>query len=171
MRSTWLHQLDLSLRGLVPFVFGLLLLLVMLAPWRLPDLGQVTPQLVLMAVFYWTIYRPDRLPYTATFVLGVLQDVFTSNPIGLSALVLLGVQAIVLAQRRFFLGKSFTVVWSGFALVATAAGVAAWLGACAFFGALVAPGPVAIQLLLTVFLYPPMTWVFGRIQGFMGHPL
>lgn len=169
MRSSWLHQVDLSVRGLLPFLFGLLFLFAMLAPWRVPGLGQVTPQLVLAAVFYWAIYRPDRLPYTATFVLGMAQDILTGNPIGLEALVLLAVQAIVLAQRRFFLGKSFVVVWWGFALVAAAAAFAGWLGSSAFFGALVAPGPVAMQVLLTILLYPPMTWILGRIHSLMSY--
>ena len=77
----------------------------------------MAPALPLIAVFYWTLYRPDLMPPVAAFVIGLLQDILGGLPLGVSACVLVGVHAAVNTQRRFFIGKSFAVVWLGFALV------------------------------------------------------
>ena len=170
MRAGWTRQLDQSLRGLLPFLVGLLLLFVMMAPWRLPGIGPIMPQLLLIAVFYWSIYRPDKLPYTASFVLGLTQDLLSGNPAGLSALVLLAVQVVVLNQRRFFVGKSFLVAWWGFSLMAAAAALLSWLAGSAFYGALLPPAPLAVQSVLTILFYPPVSWLLARVQALMGAP-
>ena len=83
-------------------------------PWRLPAFAEVTPAFAVMAVFYWTIYRPERLPYVATFGIGVLQDLLAGTPLGMTALLLLVVQGVVASQRTFFRGKPFLVIWWGF---------------------------------------------------------
>lgn len=163
----WLPSLDQALRALIPFTLTLFLVLLTVVPWRLAGFGPITPCLALIAVFYWSIYRPDRLPYTATFLLGLIQDLLSGSPVGLTSLVLLMVQGIVISQRRFFLGKSFLVVWWAFLLVAPAAALTGWAVSSLFFGSVLALGPVALQCLLAILLYPPLTWVLARAQTVM----
>ncbi|MBT4710871.1 MAG: rod shape-determining protein MreD, partial [Alphaproteobacteria bacterium] len=108
-----LRILRLLLPGLVTFVAVLLTVL----PLGIPFAAVVTPFLSLMAVYYWSIYRPDLLPPAAVFVLGVLQDILTGGPVGLLALVLLLVQALAVSQRRILLGQAFSVEWAGLLLI------------------------------------------------------
>lgn len=156
--------LQCTMRALVPPFVTLVIVLLSQLPYGAPYLPEVTPALSLIAVYYWSIYRPELLPAYAVFLIGLVQDILSGTPLGITALVLLVVHAIVSAQRRVFLGKTFLVEWWGFLLVAGGALAATWLIASLFFVALLPPGPVVVQLLLTVALYPPFMWVLSRIQ-------
>jgi rod shape-determining protein MreD len=154
-----LRILRLLLPGLVTFVAVLLTVL----PLGIPFAAVVTPFLSLMAVYYWSIYRPDLLPPAAVFVLGVLQDILTGGPVGLLALVLLLVQALAVSQRRILLGQAFSVEWAGLLLIAAGAGAVSWALACTYYLALVPPMPFVIQAGITAALYPLGSWVFNRV--------
>lgn len=166
MRSTttWVGRCELWLLGLTPVVLTLIMVFASAIPWQLPVFAPITPAFIVMAVFYWSIYRPDKLPYAATFLLGVFQDLLTGAPIGLTALVLLIVQSLVSVQRTFFHGKPFLVVWWGFSLVMPAAGLIGWVIGSAYLGALLPILPIVVQVVLTVLLYPIFSVLFGRVQ-------
>jgi len=156
------QRFNLYFWNLIPVATILLLVFVTVVPWRLPGFGAITPAFILMAVFYWSIYRPDQLSYVAVFCLGTVQDLLSGMPLGMTPLVLLIVQGILISQRRFLLGKSFFVVWCSFMIVALGAAILSWVVGTVFFGAPLAPVPIVVQVVMTVLLYPALTWLFGR---------
>ncbi len=164
MTAQPLQRVSLALRGTVPLLLSLLLVVVSVAFYGIPDLAPVTPSLATMAVYYWGIYRPDLLPAPAAFLIGLVQDILSGGPTGMMALILLLVHAVVVSQRRVFLGKSFLVGWWGLAIVAGGAAVLSWLVASAWFGSFLPVWPVVYQALLTVALYPCFTWLFGQVH-------
>ena len=167
MSPALVQRLNPYIWNSIPVATILLLVFIMIVPWRLPGFGPITPAFTLMAVFYWSIYRPDRLPYVATFCLGIVQDLLSGMPLGMTPLVLLIVQGILISQRRFLLGKSFLVVWWGFMIVAPTAAILSWTVGTMFFGALLAPVPIVVQVVMTVLLYPALTWLFDRAHQAM----
>lgn len=164
MYGTLWHRLDAWARKLLPFAMTVFLVMLSVTPLHIPGLGAVAPALSLIAVYYWAIFRPDLLPAPAVFAVGLFQDVLGGLPLGVTALAWLVVFGIVSSQRRFFLGKSFLVMWWGFVLIAAGVTAAMWLLLSALFGTLLASGPVVVQFLLTVALFPAFTWVFIRAQ-------
>ncbi len=162
-RSVWL-RLDTLARQLSPFALSLLLLVLHVVPLGVPGLPQVAPLLPLMAVYHWAIYRPDLMPPAAVFVIGLLQDALTGVPVGINAAVLLLVYGGVTAQRRFFVGKSFAVIWMSFAMVAAVAALASWLLAALYHVTLLDARPVLVQFLLTAAVYPALAWALVRWQ-------
>ena len=135
-----------------------------MVPLHIPGFARVAPLLPLIAVYHWAIYRPRLLPASAVFVIGVLQDTLTGTPIGVNALVFIGVYGVVLSQRRFFAGKSFAVVWLGFAVVAAGAALSSWILVSVSNLTLVAPLAVLFQYLMTLGVFPLLAWVFLRWQ-------
>jgi rod shape-determining protein MreD len=164
---TWFERTDIQLRGLTPFVFTLLMVLASALPWHLPSFAPVTPAFTAMAIYYWSIYRPDKLPYAATFSLAMLLDLLTGTPLGLSALVYLLLQVILNTQRTFFHGKPFLVVWWGFSLVMPGVALVSWIIASLYFNALVPPMPFIIQAVLTILLYPLFAVVLSALHRHM----
>ncbi|MFI5024523.1 MAG: rod shape-determining protein MreD [Alphaproteobacteria bacterium] len=157
-------QLDRAARRLFPFALSVLLVVLSVVPLPVPGYGLVVPSFALMAVYYWAIHRPDLLPAAAVFILGLLEDILTGSPTGLNTLVLLLVYGVMRNQRRPFLGKPFAVMWFGFFVVAPAASFGHWLFASALAGRLVPAHTAFIQCLLTLALYPWMTWLFAAGQ-------
>ena len=82
----------------------------------------------------------------------------------LEALVLLGAYSMVASQRRFFLGKSFVVMWWGFLLVAAGALAAEWALVSVLRGAIVDPRPVAVEFVMTLAFFPFVTWLLVWAQ-------
>ena len=165
--ATWMERTELQLRGLTPVTFTLLMVLASALPWHLPSFAPVTPAFAAMAIYYWSIYRPDKLPYAATFCLGLLHDLLTGTPLGLTALVYLLVQAVLNSQRTFFHGKPFLVVWWGFSLVMPGMALVSWIIASLYFNAWVPPLPFVIQAVLTVLLYPLFSLALGALHRHM----
>tara|TARA_Y100001960_G_scaffold258891_1_gene278535 strand:- start:2049 stop:2567 length:519 start_codon:yes stop_codon:yes gene_type:complete len=159
---TW-RQFGIRLRFLIPAVLTLMSVFVSVLPIGVFGFSEVTPFFALMAVYHWSIYRPELLPAPAVFVLGLLQDGLTGGPLGLFALILIIVCGLASMQRRTFLGKSFQVEWFGFLLVVLGATLVNWLISCVYFMTLVDPRLAVLQGILTLAIYPCIVWIFARI--------
>ncbi len=161
--SLWL-RVDALARRLTPFGLTLVLVILGVLPLHLPGYERVVPLLPLIAVYHWTIYRPELLPAYAVFVIGLLQDTLGGTPIGINAVVFLCVYGVVMSQRTFFIGKSFVIVWLGFALVAAGAVGLGWLLVSVYNMTLVRPHAALFQYLVTLGTFPILAWFFLRWQ-------
>jgi rod shape-determining protein MreD len=158
------HRLKRALAALTPALVTLALVFAAQLPYGIPHFAPVTPALALMAIYYWSIYRPEKLPLPAVFAIGLVQDALSGGPMGMIALMLVAVYGIGVSQRRFFLGKSFLVEWLGFVVIAAGAAIAAWLIASLYYATILDPRTFAAQGLLTAVFYPCMSWLFVRAQ-------
>ena len=158
------HRVEIGLRTAVPVVLALILTLVSTLRLGIPGLGPVMPLLPAIAVFYWAIYRPDLMPLTATFAIGLVHDSLTGAPLGMTSLVLLVLQGLSSSQRKFFHAKGPFISWFGFSLLMASAAVCAWFVATAYHFQFLDPVPVIIQFAITVAAYPLLAWPFGFIQ-------
>ncbi len=164
MRGGLWYRLDLFARNLWPVALTLVLVILSQIPVRLTDSTPVVPALAMIAVYYWTIHRPDLMPVWAVFLIGLFQDLLGGGPMAIGILTLLAVQAMVASQRRFFASASFFVIWLVFLLFAAGAQALLWLLASAYAGLALEPGPVAFQYLLTIAVYPCLAWIFAQAQ-------
>jgi rod shape-determining protein MreD len=155
-----LSRIDLALRSVTPFLLTLALILLGAMPLSMPVDVPITPAFGLMAVFYWSVYRPDLLPAVAVFALGLLQDLIAGAPLGITAVIWLAAFSIVLNQRKIFLGKPFAMSWWGFSMVAMAAGAARWLISSTLAGHLLDAHRMTAELASTVLLFPLSVWLF-----------
>ena len=55
------------------------------------------PEWVLIAVFYWSIERPDRVPMIFVWLLGLVLDVLQGSPLGINGLCLAAVVFVALS--------------------------------------------------------------------------
>ncbi|WP_114395407.1 rod shape-determining protein MreD [Oleisolibacter albus] len=158
------HRLDQTARHLLPSASTVLLMLVGMVPMQLPGWSSVAPPLALMSIFYWAVHRPDLLRPSVVFLIGVLQDLLSGTPLGLTPLAFVLSYWLLLTQRRFFLGTSFLVLWYGFALVAFGAGAVQWAVFSLIAVDLLDARPVAMQALLATVLFPIPAALFQRLH-------
>ncbi len=164
MRPLFLQRLDSSARAATPLVLSLVVVIVNLVPLRLPAFAVIAPDLVLMTVFYWTVHRPDLLRAWGAFVVGLLDDILTGTPLGVSSLVFLLVHWTIISQHRTFRGLSFALLWFGFAVIAAGA-KALIVGLALVVGhGLIDPTIVLAQYAFTVAMYPLVGLLMGRAQ-------
>jgi rod shape-determining protein MreD len=153
------------LRGALPFLLALLVVLVDLAPRPAAGGGGLAPFLTLAVVYFWSVYRPDLMTYPAVFGVGLAYDVLSGQPLGGTALALLLGRGVLIARHRFFYAKSFSVIWALFLLWAPAVESVRYAAAASLAGALVDPRPLVVQCALTVALYPALSWLLVRLYG------
>lgn len=105
----------------------ILFLLLNVVSFSMPHAGDFKPFFLLMAVYYWAIYRPTVMPVAYTFVLGLVFDQLANLPFGLSALIFVGLQTFVRRSRLFLMGQPYVMVWLGFAVTCFAYTLCFWL--------------------------------------------
>lgn len=162
MKSSLGQRLDNQARRLAPIAVTFVLVLLSAMPLHVPGLARIMPMLALIGVYHWTAYRPDLMPAPAVFAIGLFQDIVGGGPLGLYAAVFLLVHGGIVAQARFFVGKGFVVLWFGFALMAAAASLIAWVATMLFNAALMGPRALVYQYLLMVGVYPILSLWFLR---------
>jgi rod shape-determining protein MreD len=165
MTGTWLHQLDARLRTLLPLATALLAVLADVLPLLRVGPASVTPLATLCVAFFWSLYRTDLFGAGAAFATGLAHDALAGLPLGLTSLVLLLVRYVVVVQQRFFVARSFPVIWCCFVLLAMAALALRWALSCVWWGRLFAAQPTAVELLLTLALYPVATLLLARAHN------
>ena len=149
---------------LVPLATTFIIALVAVLPFPIPYYGLAAPSLTLIAVYYWMVFRPDLMPTIGLFAIGLVNDALAGAPLGLSSLIYLLAQTVILNQRRFLVGQSFWILWCGFALLAPSALLLNWLAVSLLREAPLAPLPTVAGSLLTVLIFPLLAWLLVRTQ-------
>src|SRR5260221_3993390 len=80
---------------LVPVVTLVVAAIATILPVRVPGYAALTPAFTLMAVYHWTIYRPDLLPPLALVAVRLAEDLLTGAPGCTRALLLLLARAFL----------------------------------------------------------------------------
>jgi rod shape-determining protein MreD len=163
MSGGFWFKLDQTGRNIAPVAMTALLMLLGMVPLYLPSYGVMAPSLGLMALYYWVLHRPDLLRPGTAFALGLLQDLLSGTPFGMNALVNTLVYWVILTQRRF-LATSFSMLWWGFGMIATGAGLVGWAAYSVLNATLLPFETVMVGVLFTVALFPAFAWLFIRVH-------
>ncbi len=157
--GTW-QKLDLVARRITPFLITFGLVVLSQVPMHLPAPVPVTPAFAFASIYFWTLHNPDMLPAPAVFAIGLLQDILSGVPIGLNAFTMLVAYGIIVSQRRFFFGRSFLVLWWGFAAMAVFTGLLQWIAISLLAGEFLSIAVIAIEQLTAMALYPVLAYFF-----------
>lgn len=167
MRPTATQRLDLWIRQSAPMVLTAILAVLSVITIGIPGYAAVVPGYTAMATFYWAVFRPDLQPSSALFLIGIMQDILTGTPLGLTAVSLLLLHALALSQRRALVTKPFLLTWLGFVVIQLPISIFAWLMMSVLQFRLIGPEPVLFQYLVTVLGFPVVAWVFVRIHRYV----
>lgn len=157
--------LDLSIKGfengirlLVPMALLAILFLLSVTSMSIPYAGSVRPALVLIAVYYWSIFRPTLMPPFLCFLVGLLLDIISGLPLGIHAIIFTLVQWTVRDQRKFLMAQAYMTTWAVFILVALGATFLQW-GLYGLVRLQWSPVmPVLVSVGVTILLFPVVTF-------------
>ena len=155
---------DNPVARLLPLVTTLLAVLISIQPVAIPGYAALTPAFTLMAVYHWTIYRPNLLPPALLFLVGLVQDLLAGAPPGTTALILLLARVGLLPYRRYFVDPPFPFVWAGFTLLTGGVMLLSWSLHCLLDRGVVDFRGTVFRAVLTISLFPVASFVLGRVQ-------
>lgn len=159
---------DFGLKSVLPFFTILLLIIIMVLPYNIPLIGDIMPFLTLIGVYYWSVFKPELVPVSVVFVLGLLQDILLGSPLGLMSLLLVVVQQFIFYQGRQFLERDFLFNWFVFVMIVIGFGVLSWGITSFYLRVFLNFVDVIGQILLTIAFYPVITGIFGWIKKAIG---
>jgi rod shape-determining protein MreD len=157
-------QLDSLVSRLLPVATTAAAAILSIQPVHIPVYAALAPAFMLMAVYHWAIYRPDLLPASAVFLIGVGHDLLAGGSPGVTAVVLLLARALVVRYRRWFPDRAFPFVWGGFTLLTAGAMLALWVLHSLLEAQAIEFRSSIFRIVLTVSLFPFASFLLGRTQ-------
>jgi rod shape-determining protein MreD len=163
-------KLQIYLRLCLPHMVTFIFILLNLSSPALPVAQFLKPDFVLMAVYYWAIYRPTIMPPAFIFCLGVIVDLLGGTPVGLYALTYLAAHWVTRDQRRFLMGQPFVTLWLGFMFISFAAFLIQW--GFYLLSELTVPliMPAIFRMFATIFIFPGVVMLLLNIHKLLPAP-
>lgn len=152
---------------IAPVLLTFILFVMNIIPHALPGYGTIKTDVLLVAIFYWSVHRPSLFPPWLCFVLGVIIDIYSSFPLGVTAFVYVLSQKFSNDQRKVFLGQPYYVSWIGFAVIC---GVGHLIRALVFY--LLQNRPIdtsqlGLSIALTIAIFPLITLILIAAHRWM----
>lgn len=163
------ERLSVTARFGVSYILIALFFLLNITAFSLPYIGAIKAPLILMAVYYWSVFRPTLLPPWIVFAMGVLFDLISGFPVGIYALVLLVVRWLVSDGRRYLMGQPFVMMWVGFIVVSIGATFTEWLLFSAINMQWVSIHSAGVNMALGVALFPALIVVLHMSHKILPH--
>ena len=89
-----LHILQNYSFNIVPAITVLLSIFLTFLPYKIGNISLFMPFLSLIAIYFWTLYLPQNLPYMLILIIGLFKDAVEANILGISALSFLLFQQV-----------------------------------------------------------------------------
>ena len=151
---TFSKKLEIFARFCVAYCLIVVFLMLDMISFNVPYFNEIRPSFTLMALFYWSIYRPSMVPPWLAFFLGLLIDIISGLPLGLNALLYVMVARIIQNQRKIFMGQLFVSIYIGYVLVSTGLATLEWGIFCLSGFEIVSFKPVMGSILLGFAFFP-----------------
>jgi rod shape-determining protein MreD len=164
LRPTVGQTIDLALRRSIPVALAVLLLFLGILPWNTHTLSPVNANLVLIPIYYWTLYRPRLMSVWSVAALGLLSDFLGGTMLGVNMLTFLVGWRVAVSQRKVFAGAPFIIVWGGFLLMSGVASLVQWLLVAARNEQIVNARPALVLYMIGAVAYPFCAYAFAWIQ-------
>ena len=140
------------------------------APFGLPGQPQLQAGFALGSVYFWSLFRPAAMPALIVFLLGLLLDLLTGAPIGVSSLTLLVTHAIALKLRFTLSRQGFLYVWLVFIAIAALASFLTYILVTALIWHIFSPTPALFGFLVAVGVYPVLATLLTRAHRGIAAP-
>ncbi len=120
------------------------------------------PNLVLIALFIWSIKRPYFAAPPVLLLVGLVQDLFTGGPFGIWAVAYIVAFAAARDREADGTGGELGPMVVRFAALAAIAQFLAWAAGSAAIAAPAPFGGLIGETILTIVLFPLLGWAFAR---------
>lgn len=121
------EKAEFTVRFSVVYSLIILLWVIDMISLNIAGFQDIKPSFMVMVIFYWSIYRPTLIPSWMAFIMGIILDLVTGMPVGLSACLFVIIQRILIDQRLTFTGQAFLTVFFGYISVSVFFYGAQWL--------------------------------------------
>ena len=154
MHESWAEIIENNLKKVLPLLFSTFLLLIAYIPVHIPLSQFFRPDIGMICVYFWTLYRQDLFGVCSTLVFAVIADSLSAAPDGLNIFIFIFIFTMSVTFASYVNTKPFAVNWAGFSVISLMAFVVKWLLSSMFYSRFLPFGGIFAAYAATVFLYP-----------------
>lgn len=165
MEDSLTEILESNIKKFLPFLWSVVLLLIAYVPIHLPLSQYLRPDVGMICVYFWALYRQDLFGAVSAFILGFVADSLSAVPIGVNCFSFMFVFTLASTFGSYVNSKPFALSWGGFAVISLLAFIIKWLLCSVFYSKFLALGGVFIAYLASVLLYPLIARLNMYIQN------
>lgn len=167
MREELKENIKLSLQKVLPFLLSLLLVFCTYIPSCFSFSHIIRPDVGMICVFYWVLYRPDLFNMFTVFFLGLASDITSSIPLGTNAIAYLAMYVTVTNVSSFFVNKPFLTFWYGFSFLLVLGEFIKWIMVSVFYAEFLPVGRLFFTILFTIAWYPVVCFVNDSARQYL----
>lgn len=164
MKPNILQQLESWIKSQYALLMCLACIIIVLIPTQISFLN-FKPDLLLTAVYFWAVHKPEDLSIAKIFSLGLFVDLLEGYLIGINALTLLLTFIITRDLRRFIMGKPFIISLWGMVVIALGAFTIKWFLVVINQNMFISFKSTLISYILTVLFYPVIGLIGAKIYS------
>lgn len=167
MDDSFSEIISYQFKKLLPLIATVLLILLAYLPFRVPFSKFLRPDVGMICVYFWALYRRDLFGPISVAVLGVVADSMSSVPMGVNIFVFMFIYVTSITYGTYVNTKPFAVSWIGFAIISFAAFFVKWLLMSVYYSVFLSVLGICIGFVATVLLYP----LIARLNMFIQNKL
>lgn len=146
--------LEYQFKKFLPLGCSIILLLAAYIPVHIPLSKFLRPDIGIICVYFWALYRKDLFGAFSAFMLGIIADSIGATPFGLNAFIFMFVFILASTFGSCVNTKPFIVSWGGFAVISFLAFGIKWILLSIFYSRFLALGGITAGYAATVLFYP-----------------
>ena len=138
----------------IPLLTTLFLVLIGFVPTHLPFSHFLRPDLALICLYFWVLYRLDLFGVLSVIVLGLVVDSLSGAPFGMNICVLVFAYILTITYGSYVNTKPFLISWIGFAIVCFLALLFKWVSFSIYYKTFLSFGHILMSYLVSILIYP-----------------
>ena len=164
MRKYQNRKFSNSIKLLIPLSSTIILTLLFLSPNSFSFWSYMTPSITMCCVYYWLINRPENFDLASVYIIGALEDLLSTTPLGVNIITLLVIYIIISNQEKFFYRKTFDVTWWSFSIVAAISFVIKWVIISIYYQKAIPVDLMILSYCMTFVLYPIIAMINNYLK-------
>ena len=154
MKESFAEFIKIYLKGMIPFFMTLVLMLLNFLPTHIPFSHFLRPDISMICIYFWVLYRSDLFGLVSVIILGVASDSLSGTPFGINLFVFLLTYVLTLTYWSYVYAKSFLISWVGFALVLASGLICKWLLLSVYYKTFLLLSHIGLTFMVTLLIYP-----------------
>lgn len=154
MEESFFEIISGNFKKIIPLILSLFLVLINFIPVHIPLTHFLRPDLAIISVYFWVLYRPDLFGPVSTLILGLFVDFLSASPLGLHVFVLMSMYVLIVTLAGYVNTKPFITSWVGFGIICFIALFLKWVLLSCYTHHLISMAYIVITYFVTVLIYP-----------------
>lgn len=164
MDNNWQETFRTFCYHRIPLLATFLMMLIFLVPINSIQGNYFQPMIGMICVYYWSLKKAHMFGLVSAFCVGIMQDIYSSSPLGINCLLMMLLTLVTMPQPRYFQTGSFAISWLIFSLIACLFIFCKYLFLCLYYKYFLPLNEIIPSYLSTVMFYPLIVYVCVGIQ-------